>query len=87
MRGTDWCLDGAKNWFKVTYHTYRHSFASNLAVRGVDQRVIDEWMGHSTEAMRRRYRHLFPSARRAAITSFSLVPAPVKTDGGTHSAA
>jgi len=74
MRGTEWCLDGRKNWFKIGFHTYRHSFASNLAAAGVDQRIIDEWMGHSTEAMRRRYRHLFPSARRTAIESFSLAP-------------
>jgi integrase len=74
MRGTHWCLDGRKNWFKIGFHNYRHSFASNLAAAGVDQRIIDEWMGHSTEAMRRRYRHLFPSARRSAIESFSLAP-------------
>jgi integrase len=72
MRHTAWCLDGPRNWFKMGFHTYRHSFASNLAARGIDQRVIDEWMGHSTEAMRRRYRHLFPSSRRSAIESFSL---------------
>jgi integrase len=62
LRGTTWCLDTEKNWFKIGFHTYRHSFASNLAAQGVDQRVIDEFMGHTTEAMRRRYRHLFPSA-------------------------
>jgi integrase len=72
MRGTSWCLNSKKNWFKVGFHTYRHSFASNLAAAGVDQRVIDEFMGHSTEAMRRRYRHLFPRDRRSAIESFSL---------------
>jgi len=37
------------------YHVFRHSFASNLASGGVDQRIIDEWMGHQTEEMRRRY--------------------------------
>lgn len=72
MRHTEWCLDNAKDWFKVGFHTYRHSFASNLAAAGVDQRIIDEWMGHQTEAMRRRYRHLFPKNRRSAIESFSL---------------
>ena len=51
------------------FHVYRHSFASNLASAGVDQRVIDEFMGHQTEEMRRRYRHLFPATRRAAIES------------------
>jgi integrase len=72
LRGSDWCLDGKKNRFKLGFHTYRHSFASNLAAAGVDQRVIDEWMGHQTEAMRKRYRHLFPSQRRSAIMTFSL---------------
>ncbi|WP_152050106.1 tyrosine-type recombinase/integrase, partial [Tautonia marina] len=57
MRGTSWCLDSRRNWFKIGFHTYRHSFASNLAARGVDQRIIDEFMGHQTEAMRKRYRH------------------------------
>lgn len=51
------------------YHAFRHSFASNLAAAGVDQRVIDELMGHSTEEMRVRYRHLFPVQRRAAVMS------------------
>lgn len=69
MRGTAWCLNGKKNWFKIGLHTYRHSFASNLAAAGVDQRVIDEFMDHTTEAMRKRYRHLFPKDRRSAIES------------------
>ena len=51
------------------FHVFRHSFASNLAAAGVDQRIIDEFMGHQTEEMRRRYRHLFPAQRRAAIES------------------
>jgi integrase len=85
MRGTGWCLDNARDRFKVGFHTYRHSFASNLAGAGVDQRVIDELMGQTTESMRRRYRHLFPQTRRVAVTSFSLtVPAVESRD---HSAA
>ena len=51
------------------FHTFRHSFASNLAAAGVDQRIIDEMMGHQTDEMQRRYRHLFPEKRRAALTS------------------
>lgn len=55
-------------WEKVRgFHVLRHSFASNLASRGVDQRVIDLWMGHQTEEMRLRYRHLLPNTRREAI--------------------
>ena len=49
------------------YHTLRHSFASNLARAGVDERVVDELMGHQTEEMRRRYRHFFPEQRRDAV--------------------
>jgi integrase len=71
MRRTTWCLKSKKNWFKIGFHTYRHSFASNLAARGIDQRIIDEWMGHQTEAIRKRYRHLFPKERRSAMASFS----------------
>ncbi len=40
----------------------------NLDVAEVDQH-IDEFMGHQTEEMRRRYRHMFPAQRRAAIES------------------
>ncbi len=72
LRGTKWCLDSKKNWFKLGFHTYRHSFASNLAAAGVDHRIIDEFMGHTTREMQARYRHLFPKNRRSAIECFSL---------------
>lgn len=49
------------------FHVFRHSFASNLAMAGVADKVIDEWMGHQTTEMRQRYRHLFPRERRSAI--------------------
>jgi integrase len=49
------------------FHTFRHSFCSNLASVGVDQRVIDSFVGHTTEAMRKRYQHLAPSVTQRAI--------------------
>jgi site-specific recombinase XerD len=51
------------------YHVFRHSFASNLAAAGIDEHVIAALMGHLTAEMRARYRHLFPSQRRAAVAS------------------
>jgi integrase len=51
------------------WHSLRHSFISNCAGRGVDQRLIDHWVGHTTEAMRRRYSHLLPGISQAAILS------------------
>jgi integrase len=48
-------------------HALRHSFISACASKGVDQRLIDEWVGHQTDEQRKRYRHLFPSVQRAAL--------------------
>ena len=39
----------------------------SVAVVQTETSVIDEWMGHQTEEMRRRYRHLFPDQQRQAI--------------------
>lgn len=62
------------------FHVFRHSFASNLAAAGVDQRIIDEWMGHQTEEMRCRYRHLLPETKKAAIAKL-FGDAPLKLFG------
>ncbi len=51
------------------WHIFRHSFISACANMGIDQRLIDEWVGHTTEEMRRRYRHLYPSVQRKALDS------------------
>ena len=49
------------------WHTLRHSFASICASRGIDQRLINAWMGHQTEEQQKRYQHLFPQQQRQAI--------------------
>jgi len=51
------------------FHTLRHSFISACASKGIDQRLIDEFVGHSTEEQRRRYRHLYPSVQADALKS------------------
>ncbi len=51
------------------YHIFRHSFISACASRGIDQRLIDEWVGHQSEEQRRRYRHLYPSVQADALRS------------------
>jgi integrase len=54
------------------WHTLRHSFISACASKGVDQRLIDECSGHSTEEQRKRYRHLFAEVQQnARNTAFS----------------
>jgi integrase len=49
------------------WHVLRHSFIAALANRGIDQRIVDELVGHQTEKQRRRYRHLYPSSAEGAI--------------------
>ena len=49
------------------WHVFRHSFISNCAAKGIDQRMIDRWSGHQTDEMRKRYTHLFPDSQRQAI--------------------
>jgi integrase len=62
LRVSKWSV--LKGW-----HVFRHSFISALASKGVDQRVIDDLAGHSTEQQRRRYRHLYPDVKKDAILS------------------
>ncbi len=49
------------------FHALRHSFISCLASEGVDQRIIDDFVGHCSEEQRRRYRHLVPDVKQKAI--------------------
>ncbi|HEX4129052.1 MAG TPA: tyrosine-type recombinase/integrase [Pirellulales bacterium] len=49
------------------WHTFRHSFISACASKGIDQRLVDSWVGHQTDEQRVRYRHLYPSVQEAAI--------------------
>lgn len=49
------------------YHTLRHSFCSNCAAAGIDQRMISAWVGHMTPEMEARYRHLFPHQEQEAL--------------------
>lgn len=62
LRGSKWSV--IKGW-----HVWRHAFISACATAGVDQRYIDECVGHQSEAMKRRYRHLAPGAQAEALKS------------------
>jgi len=67
-----WSLEGSGWKGKLTgWHVFRHSFASNCARKRVDQRMIDKWMGHQTEAMRKRYQHLFPDDQHEQLALVS----------------
>lgn len=62
VEDSKWCV--LKGW-----HVLRHSFITACVMKGIDQRMIDLWVGHTTEAMRKRYTHLIPSVAKSAIES------------------
>ncbi len=52
---------------KVTWHMLRHTFATQLTLRGVPLTVVKELLGHSSIATTMRYSHVAPAALRSAI--------------------
>lgn len=49
------------------FHDLRHSFASALALAGRPERQIQEWCGHSSPSMTRRYMRSFAPEERADL--------------------
>lgn len=54
---------------KATVHTLRHSWATHLLEAGINLRLIQAWLGHSTPATTSVYTHLTEKAKSKAIKS------------------
>jgi integrase len=50
---------------KVTWHVLRHTFASQLAMKGVPLNTVQVLLGHSSITTTMRYAHVAPSMLRA----------------------
>ncbi|MCY2986759.1 MAG: tyrosine-type recombinase/integrase [Planctomycetota bacterium] len=69
-------LNGSKWKSLKGWHVLRHSFCSICARNGVPDSTIDAWMGHKgDEAIKKRYRHLFPADTRQFMRSLFSDPA------------
>lgn len=52
---------------KVTWHMFRHTFASRLTAAGVDIVTVKELLGHANIAVTMRYAHSNDDAKRRAV--------------------
>lgn len=75
-----WAIDGSKWEVLKGWHVLRHSFISNMASHGVDQRVIMEIVGHLNEATTKRYTHLLPRTVESAMQLVFQGQRPLVTD-------
>jgi integrase len=55
----------------LTFHDLRHTFATRLAERGVDESVRMALLGQSSLKMVRRYSHATPEAQQEAVGRLS----------------
>jgi integrase len=77
--GPIFSVQNPSNWFDaavaragiegVTWHTLRHTFASRLAMNGVNLKTIQVLLGHKTITMTARYAHLAARHLKAAVES------------------
>ena len=56
---------------KATVHTLRHSWATHLFEAGINLRLIQTWLGHSSPATTSIYTHLTEKATMAAVKTIN----------------
>jgi len=59
---------GIKN---LTFHDFRHTFATRLVLSGVDLASVSKLLGHSSIQMTMRYSHPTPDALKRAVSKLN----------------
>lgn len=62
------------------FHDLRHTFASELVMKGVDLKTVSELLGHSTTRLTERYAHLSPAHKGVAISMLDSETKPRSAD-------
>jgi integrase len=62
-----------------TFHDLRHTFASRLAMAGVDSPTVKELMDHKDITMTLRYTHFFSDHKQCAVRTLERVGEKVPT--------
>ena len=58
----------------VTWHTFRHTFASRLTRHGADLVTVKELLGHSDVSVTMRYAHTNHDTKKRAVKLLSDTP-------------
>jgi integrase len=72
--------DAKRTVNKLSFHSLRHCFVSNLKMSGAGDSVAKELAGHSSDAVSRVYTHGDPAALRAAVNKLPKLTIPEVTE-------
>lgn len=65
------------------FHDLRHTFASQLLLKGGSLKNVQELLGHKSMTMTLRYAHLTQEHKRNAVNLLNDLPAPKPTENAT----
>jgi integrase len=76
---------GRKNG--ITFHSFRHTFATRMAAAGAPLRALQEWLGHKDPKTTEVYRHYAPDPTgAAALVERAFAPQPGANPGANLNA-
>ena len=62
------------------FHDLRHTFVSQLLLRGGTLKDVQELLGHKSMTMTLRYAHLTQEHKKNAVNLLNSLPAPIHTE-------